>query len=228
MDFSSWANSVSGQAVDVQAGLGAQCYGLMQNFINNVLGVPGMIPGTYAIDVYNNPGSLPVTKLGPDATPQPGDIAFWNWGSRIAPESHVAIVNADAGNDLSVYSQNSPQKYTTLQNLPKEGIAGYLRPNQFDNGAPTSTIAPDATTASNSGVQGTNPAVDAISNWVLGLLSATDAAGTTGAGHFQNFMTNLFLPSTYIRVISGFIGVGLIILGIVFIVMDYRGNKETA
>ena len=220
MDFSSWANSVNGQAVDVQPGLGAQCFGLMQNYINNVLGVDGMIPGNYAIDVYNNPGPVSgaVTKLGPDATPQAGDIAFWNMGSRTAPDSHVAVVNSDAGNDLSVYSQNSPQKYTVLQNLPKEGLAGYLRPNQFSNGAPVGNSAPNATTAANIPSTG-NP----ITDWVLGLLAANNGEQ---AGHLQNLMTNLFLPSTYIRVLSGIGGVLLIILGIVFIVIDLK--KEAA
>lgn len=226
MDFSSWANSVNNQAVDVQPGLGAQCFGLMQSYINDVLGVPGMIPGNYAIDVYNNPGPVAgaVTKLGPDATPQTGDIAFWQSGSRVAPDSHVAVVNADAGNDLNVYSQNSPQKYTVLQNLPKEGLAGYLRPNQFNNGGPTAS-GPDATTV-DVGSGGTNNALDVINKWILGLLTGKDANGVPGAGHIQNFMTNLFLPSTYIRILSGIAGVTLIIMGIIFIIMDYRASKD--
>ena len=234
MDFSSWSASVSGKAVDVQEGLGAQCYGLMQNFANNVLGIPGMIPGNYAIDVFNNPGPLSgaVTKLGPDAVPQTGDIAFWEMGSRTAPSSHVAVVNADAGSNLNVYSQNSPQKYTTLQNLPKEGLAGYLRPNIFikvsDPTAQTAGLDPNLQDQFNKSLDKQTP----FTQFVNGLLNlpTKDAtgvhSGAAGNDHLTNLFSNLFLPSTWIRVMAGIGGVILIILGIVFIILDYKGTKE--
>lgn len=249
MSWSQWVDSVNGQAVD-PGPWGAQCYGLLQNYFNNVIGGQGQ-PSTqigpdpgYAIDVYDgydsNGMSQYFQKLGPDATPQQGDVAFWDWGSPIAPKSHVAVVNANAGSDLNVYSQNSPQAYTTLQNLPKEGLAGYLRPT-----TPVQGVSPSSTAdfnpfdpfnmlgnIGNAGGQIANSPLNpaqGIGGAVLGLQYIADFFNRIDQFMFNGgvvkFLTTLMLPSTWIRIQAAFVGFILFVLGIVLIVVDYSKNK---
>lgn len=222
--FADWANSVNGKAIDVQAGYGAQCYGLIQNYFNNVLGYKDQLstqtgphPG-YAIDVYDGATSIGlspyVQKLPATATPQQGDVAFWNYGSALAPDSHTAVVNKDAGSNLSVYSQNSPQQYTTLQNLPKAGLAGYLRPIHPGSSNMTST--------SESASYSTTPVSDAQStSWISSIIQSVVGP------QVSSFLTNIFLPATWIRVVSGVGGVVLIILGLLLIGKDYRTHEDS-
>ena len=168
MSWSDWTNSINGKAVDIGP-WGAQCYGLLQNYFNNLIGGQGQ-PSTqfgpdpgYAINVYDgyaqNGMAGYFTKLPANAKPQQGDVVFWEQGSSVAPESHVAIVNADYGGpDLQVWSQNSPQPYTILQDLPKAGIAGYLRPNVPIPGL-GSVNGTSAVTTNSGGTNGTDPAL---------------------------------------------------------------------
>lgn len=223
--FATWAQNVNGKAVNVEPGLGAQCYGLIQNYFTNVLGYTsplstqtGPHPG-YAINVYDGANSIGIApyvqKLPANIKPQQGDVAFWNWGSPLAPESHTAVVNKDAGNNVQVYSQNSPQKFTTLQELPKAGIAGYLRPIVHGNNNNNANVVTEASNIQPIANTSQTPADSPIWGWVKDLI------GPQLAG----FFTTLFMPSTWIRVMAGIGGVVLVIIGVTLIIKDY-GNHE--
>ena len=242
MDWGQWTQQVNGQAVNVEDDLGPQCYGLLQNYATNVVGYPGTVstqygshPG-YAINAYEgfdqNGLSQYFKKLGPYDAPQRGDIAFWNWGSTVAPMSHVAIVENDQGSALNVWSQNSPQQYTTLQPLPKSGIAGYLRPlNGVAGSDGSTTVTPNSVRSSdNSG--GSNPfdpfGLYTPNNPIWGSMQNLFGAGLKSivSPQLQTLYSHLFMPSTYIRILSGMAAFWLLILGVILIVLDYRKHSS--
>ena len=239
MDWGQWTQTVNGQTVDVEPGYGAQCYGLMKNYMNNVIGAPGEISTQYgphpgfAINVFDGYGQNGLSqyfeKLGPDAQPQQGDVAFWEWGSQIAPESHVAVVNNDLGGSLNVWSQNSPQGYTTLQALPKAGLAGYLRPLNGVSGTSDATAQP-AGAFGDSGGGGILPGPGSLGtpDWWNSLFGGLFGQGLKDIVNpqLQQLYVRLFMPSTYIRIMSGFLAIFFVVLCITLIVLDYRKNKN--
>lgn len=234
MDWGAWTQSVNGQAVDVEGSLGAQCYGLMKSYMNNVIGIPGEpstqigpYPG-YAINVWNgysqNGMSQYFDQVGSNAQAQTGDVAFWGWGSSIAPTSHVAIINRDLGNgNVEVWSQNSPQKYTTLQVLPKSGIVGYFRPK---NAVPGVQLAGDFGDTGGGGIL-PGPGSLGTQDWWQNLFGGLFGAGLGSIvdPHIQQLFLRLFMPSTYIRIMAGIGSLVFLILGIVLIVKDYKRNS---
>jgi len=137
-----------------------QCFALWQDYAVNVCGAPASISSTmntshpyYAIGVFDgydvNGAAAYFQKLPATAAAQPGDVAFWSWGSPIAPSSHVAVVLADLVAALDLDSQNSPTPVTRHQVLPKLGLAGYFRPLAGGNGVTVATAADVATPAGN-------------------------------------------------------------------------------
>lgn len=156
--FDNWLNSVNGRAIEMDTAWGAQCWDLWSHYGVNILGVTFWKTGTnagggcpqhsgYTCGLWktfdrSGLGEWLTPVQGP---PQRGDVAIWEWGSPAGPNSHVAIVVEDRGNNVYCMTQNpGAAHYATLS---KTGILGYLRPDNqsFFGGAPT---APAAATGS--------------------------------------------------------------------------------
>ena len=156
--FDNWLNSVNGRAIEMDTAWGAQCWDLWSHYGVNMLGVTFWKTGTnagggcpqhsgYTCGLWktfdrSGLGEWLTPVQGP---PQRGDVAIWEWGSPAGPNSHVAIVVEDRGNNVYCMTQNpGAAHYATLS---KAGILGYLRPDNqsFFGGA---SSAPAAATGS--------------------------------------------------------------------------------
>lgn len=143
-----WLLNVDGRKIDRDGGFPAkdpyQCWDLWADYAERVVGVPiadtftnrgGAKPHSgYACNVFHNAHAVPAIAsrfivLGPGATAEPGDVAFWEKGGLYAG-SHVAIVIADRGNALYCMSQNKGPTLdaAAFETLSKRTLLGYLRP----------------------------------------------------------------------------------------------------
>lgn len=142
MNFQQWLDAVNGQYIDVDGFPPEnpyQCWDLWSHYAQNVYGVPlyptgcsAGGPGThhpgYACEVWHQFDSSPLSQwfTREQGEGQPGDVAFWEWGSPVGPNSHVAVVVEDRGSSVYCMTQNpGASKYA---NLSKTGILGWLRP----------------------------------------------------------------------------------------------------
>ncbi len=136
-DLEQFITAHEGVTTDVDGMFGGQCWDLWSAYAQECHGVPQASTNTtsgYADSVwttkYESDSQLRAKfdKLGADETAQPGDVAFWAFGSAAYPQSHVAIVLQDSGSALLCLSQNPgpPQRLS----LTKSGLLGYLRPKQ--------------------------------------------------------------------------------------------------
>lgn len=173
--LNAWANDVVGRYINedyepASQGYGAQCWDLAANWSKRLglpvvnTGGPGRWPGWAGNMVDSFPQSPEVGAayelIGPGEPALPGDIAVWGDTYFWYPKTHVAVVLKDAGDRLQCMSQNStpsradnpyPQWTTgpaAVQELPKQGLIGYLRPRAGQEAiAPQSTaIAPQGST----------------------------------------------------------------------------------
>ena len=142
MNFQEWLNSRNGRAVDVDGWYGAQCWDSWHDYANSLWGVPMRNTGCsaggggthhpgYACEVYHQFDRSGLnqwfTRYPASVAAQPGDVAFWEWGSPVGPNSHVAVVVEDRGGSVYCMTQNpGPNRYATLS---KAGLLGYLRPD---------------------------------------------------------------------------------------------------
>ena len=145
MNFQEWINSRNGRAIDVDGWYGAQCWDSWHDYANALFGVPMRNtgcsaggPGThhpgYACEVYHQFDRSGLnqwfTRIG-NVPAKAGDVAFWEWGSPVGPNSHVAVVIEDRGSHILCMTQNpGPNR---IASLSKAGLLGYLRP---DNQSP--------------------------------------------------------------------------------------------
>lgn len=154
--FSDWLNQVNGVALNVDGQHGAQCWDLWSHYAVNVIGVTYWKTGTnagggcpqhsgYTCGLWKtfDRSGLNQWFTPHTGTPQRGDVAIWEWGSPVGPNSHVAIVVEDRGGSVYCMTQNPGASH--YANLSKAGILGYLRPDNqsfFDGaGAPASAAA---------------------------------------------------------------------------------------
>lgn len=138
--FSDWLNSVNGRNVEMDTSWGPQCWDLWSHYAVNMLGVTYGQTGTqagggcpqhpgYTCGIWKGFGGSRLNQwfTPHTGTPQRGDVAIWDWGSPVGPNSHVAIVVEDRGGSVLTMTQNpGPAHYATLS---KAGILGYLRPD---------------------------------------------------------------------------------------------------
>lgn len=154
--FSEWLNSVNGVGLNVDGQHGNQCWDLWSHYAVNVLGVTYWKTGTnagggcpqhpfYTCGLWKTFDSSGLNQwfTPHTGTPQRGDVAIWEWGSPVGPNSHVAIVVEDRGGSVYCMTQNPGASH--YANLSKQGILGYLRPDDqspFDGaGAPAASSA---------------------------------------------------------------------------------------
>ncbi|QIN94349.1 minor tail protein [Arthrobacter phage Abba] len=113
----------NGVAVDADGGFGAQCVDLARQYAKELFGVS--ISGNGNQWFANGAASGKFTQISASSKPQKGDLACWGtfYGGGYG---HVALVLADGGGSLSVFTQNpGPCHKDTLS---KQGLQGYLRP----------------------------------------------------------------------------------------------------
>ena len=140
MNFNEWVNSVDGQAIDIDGNWGAQCWDLWCHYAMNVFGASMWQASTdsggnvhvsgYACGIWHGFGgnlNWAFSPIGADQPAQRGDVAIWEYGSAVGPNSHVAIVLEDRGGNVYCLTQNPGA--TRRANLSKDGILGYLRPD---------------------------------------------------------------------------------------------------
>ena len=162
-----WASLVSGKYVDIDGAHGGQCWDTFADYCISVLGIKpintwgGDWSGwAYAIwDQYETNGAKAhFDKVGPGATTLAGDIPIWGPGWYwYYPKSHIAVTHEDRFNGfVRCISQNSSAAqpwlpgYSTaatgpniIQDLTKQGLAGYLRPKvRYTPAAPPIVVAP--------------------------------------------------------------------------------------
>ena len=153
--FQNWLNSVNGVGLNVDGQHGNQCWDLWSHYAVNVIGVsPWQLTGTnsgggcpqhpgYTCGIWKGFGGNLNRWFTPHTgTPQRGDVAIWDWGSPVGPQSHVAIVVEDRGANVYCMTQNPGNShYATLS---KRGILGYLRPDDQSHfgggGAPAANV----------------------------------------------------------------------------------------
>lgn len=159
--FDDYLNSVDGVGIDVDGQYGNQCWDLWAHYAVNLIGA------TYWQTTTNAGGGCPAhpgytcgiwygfdrSGLGTwftphTGTPQPGDVAIWDYGTGTAPLSHVAVVVSDNGGSVYCMTQNPGVSH--YANISKSGILGYLRPDNqsffASNPAPTPLPAPSGNT----------------------------------------------------------------------------------
>lgn len=154
--FSDYLASVNGVGLNVDGQHGNQCWDLWSHYAVNLIGATYWNTGTNAGGgCRSHPGYTCGLWYGFDrsglgqwftphtGTPQRGDVAIWEWGSPVGPNSHVAIVVEDRGSNVYCMTQNPGASH--YGNLSKAGILGYLRPDNqsfFDGpGAPVASVS---------------------------------------------------------------------------------------
>ncbi len=150
-DLDQFVTAHEGVTTDVDGMFGGQCWDLWSAYAQECHGVPKAATNTtsgYADSVWTTKYTTATElqakfdRLGADVSAQPGDVAFWAYGSAAYPQSHVAIVLQDNGASLLSLSQNPgpPQRL----NLTKSGLLGYLRPkNNMSTGGNNMALTTD-------------------------------------------------------------------------------------
>ena len=147
-DLAQYVASVRYQWIDVDRVFGAQCWDQWSHYATNFLGVPSWPTYTnaggthphagYACNVHHNARAAGLERwfviLPANATPQPGDVAFWEFGSAWYPWSHVATVLAALPNGMLRCLTQNPGAVQIADLIPR-GIIGYLRPRALTVGA---------------------------------------------------------------------------------------------
>lgn len=149
--------SVDGVPIDVDGNWGPQCWDLWSHYAMNVFGASMWQTSTdsggnvhvsgYACGIWHGFGGNLNWAFTPVSASQPGqrgDVAIWEFGSAVGPQSHVALVVEDRGSSLLCMTQNPGASH--YGQLSKGGLLGYLRPDNqsiFDGGsAPAPAPAP--------------------------------------------------------------------------------------
>lgn len=152
MNLDQWLADVNGRAIGA-----GQCWDLAQDYAARVCGAGtlstqvGPHPG-YASNVWAGFGGNGVEQwfgqAPANATALPGWIAVWDWGSPVAPFSHIAPVVKDYGAAAYCMSQNpGPAHYMPI---PKLKLLGYLVPHTMGGGAGVQ-LAGDTSSSSGTG-----------------------------------------------------------------------------
>lgn len=154
--FSDYLASVDGVAIDVDRAFGPQCWDLWSHYATNLIGANARATFTGAGGQQQHGGywtcnvwhGFDRSGLGQWFTPvngvaQAGDVAIWEFGGPVTPNSHIAIVVEDRGDAVYCMTQNPGPSHYGL--ISKAGILGYLRPDNqsfFDAPSAPAEAAP--------------------------------------------------------------------------------------
>ena len=172
---------------------------------------------------------------------RPGDLVTSDWGS--GPSSHVALYIGDG----KLIHAPRPGKTVTYAKLDDS----YARHINAIRRVPGATGAPAGTTGPGGGAaqvdfdwgsinpfspeywaqlaRGGAAAGSSLAGSALAPLGTMAegmvgiARGMTNVGAFAEFLMKLALPSTWVRAVCGTLGVGLVVLVLVFLVKETRG-----
>lgn len=149
--FTQWEESVRGKPIDNSSGYpDPECTDLWRDYLMDVIGAPWNtgVSGSTAANLWHNQASNSdsvywLQKVAHPAAGQLGDGAIWGATTKF-PTGHVAIVVADLGDALEVWSQNHQRNqvdvhYAEKVKLNKSNLLGYLRPkynNPFNPNIP--------------------------------------------------------------------------------------------
>lgn len=153
--WDNYLNSVNGVAINVDGNWGAQCWDLWSHYAMTQFGASMWQTSTdsggnvhvsgYACGIWHGFGrnlNWAFTAVPANQRAQRGDVAIWEYGSAVGPQSHVALVVEDRGSSLYCMTQNpGPCHYG---NLSKSGVLGYLRPinqSMFGGSAPAPSVS---------------------------------------------------------------------------------------
>ncbi|WP_053386255.1 CHAP domain-containing protein [Leucobacter japonicus] len=144
-----YVSSVRSQYIDVDGWFGAQCWDQWSHYATNFIGVPSLTTWAdaggsnphsgYACNVFHNARAAGLEQwfeiLPASATPRPGDVAFWDYGTVWYPWSHVATVleALPGGRMLRCLTQNPGA--VQIADLITNGLIGYLRPRALTVGS---------------------------------------------------------------------------------------------
>lgn len=145
-DLEKYVARVRSNYIDVDGAFGAQCWDQWSHYAMWVgadswptyTNAGGEWPHSgYACNVFHNARTSGITKwfdiLPASATPRPGDVAFWDYGSAFYPWSHVAtVLSVPRPGMLRCLTQNPGA--VQIADLVDRGLIGYLRPKNLTVG----------------------------------------------------------------------------------------------
>lgn len=212
-DLAAYVASVRYRWIDVDRVFGAQCWDQWSHYATNFLGVPAWPTYTnaggthphagYACNVHHNARAAGLERwfeiLPANATPQPGDVAFWEYGSAWYPLSHVATVLAVLANGMLRCLTQNPGAVQIADLIPR-GIIGYLRPRALTVGALNTTKTPTLTASHKEDEMARNSGIywDAGgNNWVYAVFN-------TMSGFWHEFSNGKgAMPADYNNALAG-------------------------
>ena len=136
MNFQEFINKTLGKAIDVDGQYSCQCVDLF-NYFNKLYNNGVYIncrPSGYARSIAQNKANNGLLNYYTETTVNNmifGTVVVWG-DCRIAPRSHIGFFLEDNGNGtFKCLQQNAPKPYTTINNMPYDGIIGAFIPNQL-------------------------------------------------------------------------------------------------
>ena len=136
MNFQEFINKTLGKAIDVDGQYSCQCVDLF-NYFNKLYNNGVYIncrPSGYARSIAQNKANNGLLNYYTETTVNNmifGTVVVWG-DCRIAPKSHVGFFLEDNGNGtFKCLQQNAPKPYTTINNMPYDGIIGAFIPKQL-------------------------------------------------------------------------------------------------
>jgi hypothetical protein len=162
-------------------------------------------------------GSRDQAKVGiaiPKGQQRPGDLVFSHWGSE-GPSGHVGMYVGD-GKILNAPHTGANVRYATLDSSYMTHVDAIRRIPGVDGttGTPINAILGAAAGAAGGGL------VDAVSDAAGALHDIGKAVAPVGT--FAETLTKLALPSNAVRLASGVLGVGFLLVGLLFLLREVR------
>lgn len=146
---------------------------------------------------------------------RPGDLVFSSWDGRRS--SHVGIY-VGGGKIINAPQPGERVSYATLTPYYRQRVDAIRRIPGVDGGTAPAGGSPSVGGIL-SGVTPFQEAVKGLSDGVAGI-----AESVAGVGRVAEMLTKLALPSTWVRGVSGVLGIGFILAGCLFLIREVRAG----